>query len=779
MAAWLKTDRKLKRSILSMMSILSTPSKASIARPLPRAGFTLIELIAAMAIFMILVGALIVGVNNAFDTWQGASSRTRTLGRGRAALGLIVEDLLQATTLSNAFTLGANRAEFDRIAPAPSAVGVAPDGRVIWRVESTNTTSTLIREITYATNAPPRLTEVLDGATRLLFAAIWEDAAAESVTEVTTNVLPASIDVFLELVPPDALRKAAGIVDPTKRIAFLTRQTLPLTTRVTFPHSRVPPLALSTNTVTLAGQVYRADGTPLAVAIDLAGGQTGVIQTDNGVYGVTARQAGRPIRVTPQEPSGERAGRYTPQWRVWWPASGSRDGADFVWRESDVTISGVITRKGTAERVAGVILDFPMAGQAITGGDGAYRIGVDAGWPYDGSEARVTPVHPRYPGSVFEAVGTTTAYHRYQAVTTAQTNRDYVWIPPEFVLTGEVTCVECRAPLAGVRLRTDSGGVTSNTFTSATGAYGLGPFPYGWSGYLSAAWLWNDGSGEISAGAFIESDVWVPMLTESLFTEFRWRPTAAISGTVTRASFDTNTVPVTITTTRYTDCPDRAEIPGGVYASHSAAIGNATYVIAVPHQWYHAAQDRILYINPANSLSGDNHGVYSPPEARFNQPPVIDASADFVWVPCDLSISGWVTNSAGGPVANQRLRFISNCQALAPTNAIQEVVLTNIVATGTPAVTTLTSVVILNATTNLASSVEIRDGFAFLFNTNRYAFAETPQVYTATTGVYTNWVSIGWSGAILPVATNRVFAPPAVLVTNLTGNLTGVVFGGD
>ena len=83
----------------------------------------------------------------------------------------------------------------------------------------------------------------------------------------------------------------------------------------------------------------------------------------------------------------------------------------------------------------------------------------------------------------------------------------------------------------------------------------------------------------------------------------------------------------------------------------------------------------------------------------------------------------------------------------------------------------------MDATTNLASSVDIRDGFAFLFNTNRYAFAETPWVNTATNGVYTNWVSVGWSGAIFPVATN--FVPPAVFVTNLTSNLTGVVFGGD
>jgi hypothetical protein len=206
--------------------------------------------------------------------------------------------------------------------------------------------------------------------TRLLFVAIWEDAKAAPAAEIATNTLPAAIDVFLELVPPDALRKAAGIADDAKRSAFLTRQTLPLTTRVTFPHSRVPPLAVSTNAVTLAGRVYRADGTPLAVDIDLAGGQTGVIPAGGGVYSVTARQTGQPIRVTPQEPSGN-AGRYTPQWRVWWPASGSRDGADFVWRESDITLSGVITRKGTTERVSGVILDFPMAGQAITDSDGA------------------------------------------------------------------------------------------------------------------------------------------------------------------------------------------------------------------------------------------------------------------------------------------------------------------------------------------------------------------------------------------------------------------------
>jgi prepilin-type N-terminal cleavage/methylation domain-containing protein len=714
MAAWLNKGRKPLKTILSIMSTLSTLSKTSTLRFAPRAGFTLIELIAAMAIFMILVGALIMGTNNALDTWQGTSSRTRTLGHGRAALGFIVEDLQQATIRSNAFTLGSNRAEFDRIAPAPSAVGVAPDGRVIWRIETTNITSTLLREITYSTSGGvTRTTEVLDGVTRLLFSAIWEDAAAESVTEIATNALPAAIDVFLELIPPDAMRKAAGIADPTIRSNFLARQTLPLTTRVTFPHSRVPPLAISTNIVTLSGRVSLVGVTPREVYIDLAGGQTNVIQTyDGGFYGVTNRQTGRPIRVTPREPSGN-AGRYTPQWRVWWPASGSRDDADFIWRESDITISGVITRKGTVEPVAGVILDFPMAGQAITGSDGAYRIGVDAGWPYDGSEARVTPVHPRYPSSLFEASVTANAYQSYQTVTAHQTGRDYVWIPPDFVLTGEVVCAECGVALANVNLHADGGVLPSyNYITSFDGRYSI-TVPYGWSGTLSASWLWN--------GAFLNNNFSIPSLIESRYTAFRWIPTARISGTVYRASFDTNTVPVTITRNLYTNCLDRAEIPGGTYAGTTAAINNATYDIAAPHYWYHTGEDRILYINPTNSLSGNSHGVYEPLFTRFNLPPPTDASADFTWVPCDLSISGSVTNNLGGPVAGQKMLFDSG--------------------------------------------------------TNRFAFAENLSVTTATNGVWTNWVSVGWSGAILPVATN--FVPPAFLVTHLTSNLTGVVFGGS
>jgi hypothetical protein len=584
---------------------------------------------------------------------------------------------------------------------------------VIWRIETTNITSTLIREITYSTSGGvTRTTEVLDGVTRLLFASTWENTA-ESITEIATNTLPAAIDVFLELVPPGAVRKASGIADPTIRSNFLARQTLPLTTRITFPHSRVPPLAISTNFVTLSGHVSLVGGTPGEVEIDLAGGQTNVIQTyDGGVYCITNRQTGRPIRVTPREPSGN-AGRYTPQWRVWWPASGSLDGADFVWRESDITISGVITRKGTAEPVAGVILDFPMAGQAITGSDGAYRMGVDAGWPYDGSEARVTPVHPRYPSSLFEASGTANAYQSYQTVTAHQTGRDYVWMPPDFVLTGEVVCAECGVALANVNLHADAGVLPSyNYTTSFDGRYSI-TVPYGWSGNLSASWLWN--------GAFLNNNFAIPALIESRYTEFRWIPTARINGTVYRASFDTNTVPVTITRNLYTNCLDQAEIPArSPYLGRTVAINNATYTIRAPHQWYHG-EDCILYINPTNGLSENSHGVYEPLFTRFNLPPPTDASADFTWMPCDLSISGAVTNSLGGPVAGQKMLFDSG--------------------------------------------------------TNRYAFAETPWVTTATNGVWTNWVSVGWSGAIFPVATN--FVPPAVLVTNLTSNLTGVVFGGS
>jgi hypothetical protein len=412
-----------------------------------------------------------------------------------------------------------------------------------------------------------------------------------------------------------------------------------------------------------------------------------------------------------------------------------------------------------------------MAGQAVTGSDGAYRIGVDAGWPYDGSEARVTPVHPRYPSSLFEASGTANAYQIYQTVTAHQTGRNYVWIPPDFVLTGEVVCAACGVALAGVNLHADGGVLPSyNYTTSFDGRYSI-TVPYGWSGTLSSTWLWN--------GAFLNNNFSIPALIESRYTEFRWIPTATINGTVYRASFATNTVPVTITRNLYTNCIDQAVISGGAYPDRTEEIRNATYTIGAPHYWYHTSQDRILSIT--NSLSNGSHGVYSPPEARFNPPPpppLIDAPVDFTWIPCDLSISGWVTNSLVGPVVGQKILFVSNCLDLAPTNAIQQVVLTNIVTTSTPAVTTLTSVVIMDATTNLASSVEIRDGFAFLFNTNRYAFAENLSVNTATNGVWTNWVSVGWSGAIFPVATN-VFVPPAVLVTNLISNLTGVVFGGD
>jgi hypothetical protein len=392
---------------------------------------------------------------------------------------------------------------------------------------------------------------------------------------------------------------------------------------------------------------------------------------------------------------------------------------------------------------------------------------VDAGWPYDGSEARVTPVHPRYPSSLFEASGTANAYQSYQTVTAHQTGRNYVWLPPDFVLTGEVVCAECLAPFVGVRLRAD--GITQEGTTFGDGRYSI-PVPYGWSGYLSAAWLWN--------GAFLRNDIWIPAIVESVYTAFQWRPLATIFGTVYRASFNTNTVPVTITRNLYTNCLDRAEIPGGTYAGFSAAISNATYALYTPHYWYHTEEDRILYINPFNSLNNGSHGVYNPPEARFIQPPLTNATVDFTWIPCDIAISGWVTNSLRGPVANQKILFLSNCLNLAPTNAIQQVVITNIVTTSTNAVTNLTAVVIMDATTNLASSVDIRDGFAFLFNTNRYAFAENLSVTTATNGVYTNWVSVGWSGAIFPVTTN-VFVPPAVLVTNLISNLTGVVFGGD
>jgi len=776
------------------MSKLSITSKALTTPHPARAGLTLIEMVSAMAIFMVIVGALIVGTNNAFDTWRGASTRTRSLSRGRAALALISDDLLHAVTLSNAFTfahtaeprpvwafdeedaLWANRAEFDRAAPAPSAVGEPADGRVVWRLAAATNASLLIREILYATSGVSRVTEALDGVTRLRFAAIWGDPDAAAVTAFETNALPAAVDIFLELVPRETLRKAAGIADAESRKAFLARQTLPLAARVAFPHSRVPPLGSSTNIATLTGRVLQADGSGLAgIRLELAGGITGAESTQGGegAYRISARQTSRPIQVTPAE-TGGRAGQYTPRRLTWWPAAGSRDGADFIWRESAITLSGKITRSLTGDPVEGVILDFPMAGQAVTGADGAYRIGVDSGWPYDGSTARVRPVHPRYPDSSFVAAGegASGAAHLFTAVLEDQTGRDFVWFPPDLTLTGEVYCVECRAPLNGVRLRAEGDGITAQDYSADRGRYRIS-VPYGWSGRLTANWFWDDAEEE-ATGVFLDNHIAFHDLTESAFTPFAWRPAAVVSGEIYRASFLTNTVPVTIVRTSYTACLDRVEIPSGAYPGRFAAIREAAYTIAAPHQWYHSEEARVLFINPTNSLAVDGHGVYAPFYFVFATPPMRDAIVDFTWVPCELSVSGAVTNSLGAPVTNQAVLFLSNCIAIAP--------ITNTVATN---LADNLPVVIFNdpasgtATTNPAASVSFLLDRAFLFNASRHAFAELPWVYTADNGVYTNWVSLGWTGAVLPLDTNRTFTPPAVFVDHLTSNLTGVVFGGD
>ena len=631
-----------------------------------RKGMTLLELIAAMAIFMVLVGALMVGTNNALISWREASSRSRMMGQGRAALGFIRADLLKATAITNNFelieegisgpieslphSLRPNRATFDLYDATPSRVEWASEGRVTWRLASTNNTTVLARDMIH-TDGRERTTEMLEGVVNLRFEAVWEGSDGEAVSEISTNSLPAMIDVTLSMVTPQVLKQAIRINDETKKNDYIERHTYMLTSRIVYPEARLPLLTIITNMVTLKGRVFDGNRSEELLLDDVdfvvSGGLAETaphIDSDTGEYRLEARQTARPLRITPKAPTG-RSGRFTPPWRVWRPAAGSKRDADFVWRQSDLAISGKVTIGSAGGRpLEGALLDFPMAGQVFTDEKGEYSIGVDRGWPYSGERVGVTPVHPRYPqsdypDSHFVAIGGSGAFHNYYNLSDNETGQDYYWVPPDLVITGQVRCAHpCNVGLQGVTVYARGDGSEVSTRTTDGGRYSL-KIPFGWSGLVEAKWRWDvsgsdsdEGVGECLRSFSSQRFFSFENLEESVVAEFEWHPTAVISGEVWRVNFETNSLPLTYTL--YSNCMDKVEIPsviytnaaggivGEVYPKTDSPVTNGTYALTLPHHWYHNYGYRLLlYINPLTSLSNGLHGVYVPEYAQFEEVP--------------------------------------------------------------------------------------------------------------------------------------------------------------
>ena len=81
----------MKISCLLNSSLLT--SHSSFRRPGRRSGLTVLELVSSLALFIIILGALLVALNSATDIWTRSANKNRDQQKVRQALDLIATDL--------------------------------------------------------------------------------------------------------------------------------------------------------------------------------------------------------------------------------------------------------------------------------------------------------------------------------------------------------------------------------------------------------------------------------------------------------------------------------------------------------------------------------------------------------------------------------------------------------------------------------------------------------------------------------------------------------------
>ena len=79
---------------------LLPPFLPSALRPLGgrNNGYTLIELVAALSLFVVILGVLMTILNSATDLWSASRSQKKDLSAALAITDLIADDLYQAVT---------------------------------------------------------------------------------------------------------------------------------------------------------------------------------------------------------------------------------------------------------------------------------------------------------------------------------------------------------------------------------------------------------------------------------------------------------------------------------------------------------------------------------------------------------------------------------------------------------------------------------------------------------------------------------------------------------
>lgn len=266
--------------------------------PAMRSAFTLVELLGAMTVLLLILSIMATLLGESGRLWRMGTDRNRHLSGARATLDMIATDLQQAVANSNlvfyitsSFQDPPNQDDpfeilgfpcdeifFYRIVATPRTPadrsiervwygadletdrnGRIREGRLIRKTQAlpADATPPVWPELSWPDPTPQEIeaalgdlaaarpAPLLDRLAGIRFSAEMPDGTAfyppddGTLSAAYTNALPAYVDIYLELLTPAEIRRAAGL-PPNRQADFVDRHVIRLTRRVTLNPVELP-----------------------------------------------------------------------------------------------------------------------------------------------------------------------------------------------------------------------------------------------------------------------------------------------------------------------------------------------------------------------------------------------------------------------------------------------------------------------------------------------------------------------------------------------------------
>jgi hypothetical protein len=414
---------------------------------------------------------------------------------------------------------------------------------------------------------------------------------------------------------------------------------------------------------------------------------------------------------------------------------------DFTWKPPRVVSGRVVHEDDSSEGIAGATVTFSPGGSVTTDAEGYYSNTVAQGWSGTLTASFATGSFDPASRSVND-------------VTVDVPDQDFTWKPPR-VVSGRVVHEDNPAEgIAGVTISFAPGG----SVTTDAGGYYSNTVAQGWSGALAPAF---------TNGGFAPTNRNLSNVQEHTDGQnFTWLPPRTISGQVLNEDTTEGVPGVTV-----------AFAPGGSVTTDGAG----QYAFTVEQGWTGA-----VAVSTAS-------GTVEPPTRSYAEPITVDVpEQQYTWKP-PRTISGRVTHFyTGQAMTNVYLSAWGGVSVLTDTNG-QYSLQQNQDWTGrvTPSGGTglydppwreYADLSLAHADQdfvfippNPTISGRVTNYFSGAGVSNvTVSFEDEGDILTGPTGTYTQEVTWGWSGVMVPTYDRGLLSPEQVAFSNLVASTSGV-----